>query len=697
MPKERSLIRRRQRQNKADSDRLLETVRKSMECHQTAADSHSYHFAEETSTVDLKCSTSDSDLSDIETTELDKTPSSDDFESELSDCSEGNPQVPIDINVMLKNWALSEKIANHSVSKLLSILNKLPGLHSLPSDARTLLKTPRSIETYSCAGGKMNYFGIKNNLVASVAGNNKNLKMCDFPCMQNLNTNPPLLSISVNMDGLPISKSSRLSFWPILGMCDQLNNTHPFVIALYEGNSKPSVANDFMENFVNEAKSLEQNGLVIDGSHYQFRISSIILDSPAKCLMKNTVQYNSFKGCQICCQTGQWVGRTVWPYESNFQLRTDETFNDLGYEGHQLGRSLLSNLSLGLVTQVPLDYMHLILLGVVKRIISAWIGPKCPRQTRLGPQSRELISQRLLSLNSHIPSCSEFRRRPRPIADYKYWKATEFRTFLLYCGPVVLRNILHSDLYIHFLTLSVAIYIGIDPSLAKDSQWVAYANELMKVFVKQTEILYGTQMMVYNIHNCLHLMRDVGNYGCLDGFSAFPFENYMQTIKSWLRGPNKHLEQVSKRLGELESQDAIVKHEKSEKYRSRRGKIYYLQSPSVAGNAVITTNEPDNCFLLMGNIIILIKEIRRRSPNNYVLSYHELTEKCDFFTEPLPSSRLGIYKINKSDFSHQRLSHVNASHIVKKCLLLPLFRGPNVIDEYSYVCIPYASMLSRSN
>jgi len=44
-----------------------------------------------------------------------------------------------------------------------------------------------------------------------------------------------------------------------------------------------------------------------------------------------------------------------------------------------------------------------------------------------------------MSLKYTTPN--DFVRRPRSIRDVKQWKAVEFRNFLLYTGPVVLRDI----------------------------------------------------------------------------------------------------------------------------------------------------------------------------------------------------------------------------------------------------------------
>ena len=57
---------------------------------------------------------------------------------------------------------------------------------------------------------------------------------------------------------------------------------------------------------------------------------------------------------------------------------------------------------------------------------------------------------------------SEFARQPRQLSEMDRWKATEFRQFLLYTGPVALHGILHTDVYKHFLVLSVAVLLLLD-------------------------------------------------------------------------------------------------------------------------------------------------------------------------------------------------------------------------------------------
>src|SRR5580765_5958558 len=107
--------------------------------------------------------------------------------------------------------------------------------------------------------------------------------------------------------------------------------------------------------------------------------------------------------------------------------------------------------------------MHLICLGVVKKLILLWI--KGPLSIRLSRRAINRISYLLILLRCTTPS--DFVRKPRSLKDVKQWKAVEFRNFLLYIGPVVLRYTLKKDMYHHFLTHHTAITILVRPDLCQ--------------------------------------------------------------------------------------------------------------------------------------------------------------------------------------------------------------------------------------
>lgn len=90
----------------------------------------------------------------------------------------------------------------------------------------------------------------------------------------------------------------------------------------------------------------------------------------------------------------------------------------------------------GAVSNVPIDYMHLVLLGIIKKLILLWLAG--PAKVILSASKIDSISIKLIELQISQPS--EFARRTRSLKDIKFRKATEFRSFLLYTGTIVLKK-----------------------------------------------------------------------------------------------------------------------------------------------------------------------------------------------------------------------------------------------------------------
>lgn len=88
----------------------------------------------------------------------------------------------------------------------------------------------------------------------------------------------------INFDGLPLAKSSGSSFWPILGMIANVQNSAPFCIGNFHGFQKPSSANAYLDQFTKEAVELTEKGFTFHGRNYGFtansmQITAFILDT----------------------------------------------------------------------------------------------------------------------------------------------------------------------------------------------------------------------------------------------------------------------------------------------------------------------------------------------------------------------------------------------------------------------------------
>lgn len=152
-----------------------------------------------------------------------------------------------------------------------------------------------------------------------------------------------------------------------------------------------------------------------------------------------------------------------------------------------------------MVTHFPVEPMHLLDLGIMKKMLT--IIKECKTYGRK-PEVSE-ISEKLLSLR-------------RTLDELAFWKATEFRQFMLYTGMVVLHNTVNKDIYNHFLTLCTAIRMisCIKMCVTK----VDLSEKLLKNFVENFGALYGTDKISFNVHSVLHVAMMLDALGHLTAF-----------------------------------------------------------------------------------------------------------------------------------------------------------------------------------
>lgn len=126
-------------------------------------------------------------------------------------------------------------------------------------------------------------------------------------------------------------------------------------------------------------------------------------------------------------------------------MRTNKSFVLQSNEEHHLGMSpLLKITGLGLVSCIPLDYMHLCLLGIMKKIIRCMVRgtyvPNSYGSVRLSKDQIVLINQRMIVISKWI--CSDFARVPHDLNEFKTFKSTELRQIMIHTGPYLFKNII---------------------------------------------------------------------------------------------------------------------------------------------------------------------------------------------------------------------------------------------------------------
>lgn len=177
------------------------------------------------------------------------------------------------------------------------------------------------------------------------------------------------IKLSFNIDGLPLHKSSSVQFWPILAsLVHNHGNSKPFIVGIFCGNSKPKPLTLYLEDFVSELNNLLQFGIEINNKKFSVLVHSFICDMPAKSYIKCVKSHNGYSLCDKCTCVGSYINDRV--VLDNLQaLRNDEDFMNQTNEEHHTGHSSLSTLPTGLVTRFPIDYMHSVCLGVMRKLL----------------------------------------------------------------------------------------------------------------------------------------------------------------------------------------------------------------------------------------------------------------------------------------------------------------------------------------
>lgn len=565
--------------------------------------------------------------------------------SNISSSSSSNEE-PKDLAQDLRDWIIHHNVDTVKVNSLLRIF-KYHGHNELPKDSRTLLKTLRHTSGISkVANGEYWHIGLKIGLKVF------------------LDLHPAYdedISFATNIDGIPLTESSSTNFWPILvgvfsfkkGIVGDI-----FPVGVFCGDTKPGSLDEYLDPFIQELLDLNESGFEFGGKNFKCNLyGPFILDTPARSFVKNTKGHTGYYSCDKCTIQGYMVNHNMVFLEDlseeNLSLRTNTSFRNQDNEEHHLrgARSPLEVLDMDLVVQFPLDYMHLVCLGVTKRFLRFWIK-KGKFVVRLSSRQINEISSRLNKCRRYIPS--EFARKPRSLKHVDRWKATEFRQFLLYTGPVVCNGIVLNDVMDHFRLLQCAIYILASPSFSKTL--LDYAAQLLKLYVSSCSDFYGEKFVSLNVHSLTHLAADVKRFGPLDAYSAFPFENHLQFLKKKLRSPNKPLQQLCKRLNEGQKLfakkskvvDLLLKQpflDRSTNIPDNVQSFKKLQTP----NYSLTTRSADSCVKLSTGEVIKIKHIYRTNDKEIMLAGSLCKYHDDIFKYPLPSSALGMFvsKISK--------------------------------------------------
>jgi hypothetical protein len=514
-------------------------------------------------------------------------------------------------------------IPRKAMEQLLFLLRKHNVL-GVPTSVYMLRKGLQTVPIDIISVENMNYayLGIQENLEFLL---NRNILSIQS------GKDPVLIDLSMNIDGLPLFKSSRINIWPILMSVNKA--LQPLPVAVFCGIGKPNLL-VFLSQFCAELTNLTDNGFSFQEMLIKIRKVIFICDSPARSFLLNTKGHASFNGCHWCRQVGYFSHDRVAYQTTLGSLRTDNDYKNFK-ESNQIRDTPLRKV-VPLYSAFPPDFMHVVCLGVVKKLFKFYctsikgIRLSC----KLTSSQLDRLNDRISVFKMHTPS--EFQRKPRPVSELAYFKASEFRNFLMYVGPFVLKSVLPPLFYDHFLLLHYAIYIY---SSTKHSNLYVNAQACIELFVNDFSENFHPALVSFNIHALLHIPQFVDLCGPVSNFSAFPYENFLSFVKRRIRANNGIFKQSLNQLLNIRN---LYTHATSNAFR-------------------FSSSSPNNCAILSNGTYILVQSVFNGCVTGTVLRFSR-----DLYCKPFPSSSLGIgfYRV-----SEKRVDNAIA---VNKAIMIPI-------------------------
>lgn len=545
----------------------------------------------------------------------------------------------------LAKWRTENNITDSAMDALLLEVRK-HGHPTLPKCSKTLLNTSQQAKHFEKIGdGIYVHIGLKINLNAYCLA----LKTNKFPI-------PQKIVLDFNMDGVNYSKSTNCSLWLIQA---SFRNTEwdPCVIGCYYGKTKPK-CNDFLKCFVEEIKELIMNGFSFGHDVVNIELGTICNDTPANSYVRASKGHAGYYSCVKCVQKGLNLDRCmIFPYIKS-PLRTDYDFRERTQPEHHVGDSIIENIpTIDMVKSFCIDEMHVVHLGVVKKLIKMWVDTSEKSQ-------RVSFERNISRIEEYRPK--EIHRTIRNLTYFNQYKAKEFRTFLLFTGPAILLNLLDKKKYEHFMLLHVAMKKLGQKDCSNSVQL------LLEKFVSDFKKIYNLNKITYVVHSLIHLCDDVKQNGSLQ--SAYKFENNSGKIARTIKHGTNVAQQINNRaLERLKVISLPIKEPLifGKKFKCQTKKETYFKQITINGIRIDCTKR-NRCFLTKNKEIYSF---------NYATSDDKIScKKIDsfsnesFYKNPIDSVDFDIFFIEKITLSAEE-KLIDITYIYAKMFVIPLERG----------------------
>ncbi|OXU17594.1 hypothetical protein TSAR_016455 [Trichomalopsis sarcophagae] len=584
-----------------------------------------------------------------------------------NDCIIG-PHEDVDMfEEKLRTVFAEQNMTHQQIKAVLRVIKSHGCFSSMHVDPRTIMKTPAhsTLPITDVAGGQYLHLGVERALVKCLVSTPTNMHP------------DTLIEIDFSTDEASLDKLSKILMWPIQIRIVNIQDSSPYIVGVFKGMTKPSSALLFLKPFKEEMQELLKNGLHFEEKKFLVRSRCFVADAPARSFCLGHRAHNSRAPCSRCWVRGECVRSGVMVYKGrDHEPRTEnEYLSMIDTDHHNCMECPLASLGFNVISGTVFDYMHLVCLGVMEKILQGIIDGRFVQSAKISNKNHvKALNSRLQAVKMYCPK--DFARKPINIEKHGKFKATEQRQLLLYSGPIIFNGLVNDAVYSHFLLLHTAIRILVDPQCMTPN-YIDFAQNCINLFNETSSDVYGIEFLSYNVHALLHLPDDVRSFGPLDSYSAFPYENNMTYCRKMCRKPSQHLQQIANRDAEnCHTQRKVTVDPSMLKFigKHRKGPTppiddcnYVQYSKVLTGSIYLSILKQDNAIVLRNGSIAIIQNIIERANDCYLL-LKKFTKIDNFFDLPCRSSIIGVYVCS---ILSPELMYVRLDQVAGKCFLMP--------------------------
>lgn len=342
----------------------------------------------------------------------------------------------------------------------------------------------------------------------------------------------------------------------------------------------------------------------------------------------------------------------------NVNKRTDEGFRTRSIPEHHREYSIIEELPINMINDfIIADSLHLLHLGLMKKCLLIWINGGGEFEYKWDNSELNNINQLLSNCRKDMPT--DIHRSIRNLDCIKHWKGTEFRTFLMYIGIVILKQSLRTEEYEHFLKLYCAVILCSHDNYLRRFE---LAKELFDEYIEGFIDSYGIHTISSNVHNLSHVVDDVQRFGNLSKIDAYPFENALYGIKLKIRTCNKPLEQICRRLIEFNPhEDISLNFVASESMTIFEPELKYsikingtnedvYSYVAIESNSFLNSKKfGDSWFLTSDNKIVKFHYATKLNGKIF-LNGSRIKKIENFFSQPFSSKFINVYSAEDKQF-----------------------------------------------